>query len=115
MIDKHEYKILKRFRDTPRKFYEESKLPKSISSADLAELIDAGLLERFTLDPRREDQPYRQAVCGIRITRPGRLELLLFGKERSDKVWQVFQFLSSTFLAIAALPGAVDTIRQWFR
>ena len=115
MIDKAEYKILKKFRSNPRGFYEETKLPKGVRITDLSELIQEKLLKQITLDPRREETPWRNAVCGIKITREGRMELLLFEKERSDKAWQVFQFLSSTFLAIAALPGAIDIVRSWLR
>ena len=115
MIDNREYKILKRFKDHPRGFYEESQLPKGIRLVDLSELISEGLLKRITLEPRREENPWLDAICGIQITRAGRQELLLFEKERSDKVWQVLQFLTATFLAVAALPGVIDTVRSWFR
>ena len=115
MLDTCEYRILKMFRDNSRGFYEETKLPEEIRLVDLSELISDGLLKRITLEPRREEIPGRDALCGIQITRAGRQELLLFEKERSDNVWQVLQFLTATFLAIAALPGVIDTVRSWFR
>lgn len=115
MIDKSEYEILKRFRNNPRGFYEEAKLPKGIRITDLSELISEGLLERITLEPRREETPWCGAICGIRITRAGRQELLLLEKERSDKRWQFLQFVTATLLAVAALPGIIDMVRSWFR
>lgn len=114
MIDKNEYRILKRFKTCKRGFYGETALPKGIrptDPTDLSELHSEGMLERFTLEPLREETPWKQALCGFRITRKGREEVLLFQKERSEKIWQLLQFLTATLLAIAALPGILDFFR----
>lgn len=108
MIDERDYKTLKLFRDCPRGYFEEAFLPKEVSRSDLCELIAEKLLERFTLEPYRPETPSTAARCGVRITRSGRQEILLWEKERSDQRWQLLQFVTATLLALAALPVVGD-------
>ena len=102
---------MKLFRDAPNGFIQENNLPKEVTRSHLAYLMSLGYLERFTLEPYREETPWKAAIGGIHISPTGQQEMLMFSKEQSDRRWQILQFLTATLLAIAALPETADFIK----
>lgn len=113
MITKYDYDTLDAIRQLQDGFYIENKKPKFLEDRDyLARLFALGYLERFTLEPFREDAPQRAAIVGVRVSLRGEQELLLFEKESSEKMWQLLQFFTATFLALGAIPE-ISSFAKW--
>lgn len=111
MLSKSDYKTMNLIRKTPDGYFVENRLPERLKKDQIRMLLSLGYLESFTLEPFREEEPVRAAICGIRVSKDGRQEMLFFEKERSEKRMQVLQFLTATILALAAIPEVHDFVK----
>ncbi|MDD7175818.1 MAG: hypothetical protein PUH70_12235 [Clostridiales bacterium] len=110
MLTQLDYDTLQSVSQLKGGFYLEDSKPAFITLSHEAYLLSSGLLERRTLVPPCKEPKYQDGSSSIHVSFIGFREMSLYEKERSDKKSQMIQFGITSFLALLAIPGVIDSI-----